>query len=150
MEDDELIKEFRGMMQALKIDGFPKIHLRVTDGSYTVKVSNQKVKIDTVLNQSPIYRIRRTIQKALTTRNLDVRKKLVEKTIMDGVNLTFESGKNYLVLGAPGSGKVSTVNLTHLFHHTRWNFIFSYTLSFNFSFILLVDIVEDDCQYSPS
>lgn len=107
LDDDELVKELRNTKAKLKADP-PKINLRVTDGSYTVnKVIQEGGRIDTVLNQSPIFRVRKTIQEMITTRDVDVRAKKEKKVIMDGVNLNFDSGKIYLVLGAPGSGKVS-------------------------------------------
>jgi ABC-type Mn2+/Zn2+ transport system ATPase subunit len=63
-----------------------------------------KQKIPTVMSANPCYKLYRLLKKCVVYRGkIPVIRE--EKKIMDKVNLVFESGKMYLVLGAPGSGK---------------------------------------------
>jgi hypothetical protein len=110
-----LTEEITALMKKLKAEP-PHFDLRVKDGSYTVtqyykedvfakkgeegKASDSnraKQKIQTVTNQSPFYKLFTCLVGCVKNKG-DIKQKKVEKVIMDGVNLTFEPGKMYLVL----------------------------------------------------
>jgi hypothetical protein len=109
-----LTDEIKGYMQKLKAEP-NKIDLRVKDGSYTVITSYKedvfakdeeeqgdgprraKQKIQTVRNQSPLYKISSLLVGCVKNKGPS-KQKTTENVIMDGVNLAFEPGKMYLVL----------------------------------------------------
>ena len=109
-----LTEEITALQRKLKAEP-PHFDLRVKDGSYTVnqyyeedvfakKEEEQtdgprraKQKIQTVKNQSPIYKMFACLVRCVKNKG-DIKQKKVEKVIMDGVNLVFEPGKMYLVL----------------------------------------------------
>jgi hypothetical protein len=115
-EEDELMAEFRELFASLKANP-PTMELRVKDGSY--KVTNYydeeivlrasshasedanphraKQKIQTVKSESPFTKLFEFFYRCIKNKG-NVKKRKVEKIIMDGVNLAFESGKMYLVL----------------------------------------------------
>jgi len=134
-EEGRLAAEFQEVMDKLrsKLNHFD---LRIRDGSYTVtnwveesqgnkatvggaasgpgeeaesvppqpRLAKQETK--TVVSASIIGRCIVSIVRLWKHGTL--RKKREKKVIMEGVNLYFETGKMYLVLGGPGSGKVRT------------------------------------------
>jgi hypothetical protein len=104
-EDDELIKKIQESIGRFNRKR-TEFQVRVTDGSYTVvnyeseRSNNQEVA--NVVSASLCYRLYDSIASCLVSGGK--RKTKVETPIMEGVNLCLESGKMYLVLGAPGSG----------------------------------------------
>lgn len=66
-------------------------------------------KIETVATASPLSKIFGRCFKTVWTRGNVMKEE--EKVIMDGVNLHFEAGKMYLVLGLPGSGKSTLLKM---------------------------------------
>jgi ABC-type Mn2+/Zn2+ transport system ATPase subunit len=80
--------------------GGASAHGEVDDGT----PHRAKQKIPTVMSANPCYKLYRLLKKCVVYRG-SIPMIREEKKIMDKVNLVFESGKMYLVLGAPGSGK---------------------------------------------
>ena len=99
--------------------------LRVKDGSY--KVTNyydesqlikredgkreKRQKIATVFNSSPAFALYQKLKRILLTGRLWDHLKKEEKYVMNGINLSFQSGKMYLVLGPPRSGKSTLLKM---------------------------------------
>jgi ABC-type glutathione transport system ATPase component len=137
MEDDDLVREIRSNWESLKASP-PKFECRVIDGSYSVTnyFENDNVPnptssvsgvragaddeedegptratqhIDTVVSASPIAAAFRRIYKGFVTKG----HAMVSETreIMKDTNLNLQTGKMYLVLGAPGSGKSSLLKM---------------------------------------
>jgi ABC-type glutathione transport system ATPase component len=130
MEESDLYREIRINWENLKATP-PKYECRVVDGSYTVtnhfenddflrsraeKPEDEEVgptrakqRIETVMTASPIYMFFRRLYIGVTTKG----HAMVSDTrdITSGINLNLQSGKMYLVLGAPGSGKSSLLKM---------------------------------------
>lgn len=86
--------------------------VRVKGGGYTVespvapagKKAGQQ-HIPTVTNSGGFYKCGQALRRLVTSGSM---KQATEtKVIMSDVNLVLEEGKMYLILGAPGCGKVS-------------------------------------------
>lgn len=119
--EDQLVKEFRELEQKFKVQRH-KIDLRVKDGSY--KVTNYydeseeasgkqggKQKVATVFNSSFVFSLMAKMKRIVSSGKLCDKLSSEERYVMKGVNLAFESGKMYLVLGAPGSGKSTLLKM---------------------------------------
>jgi ABC-type multidrug transport system fused ATPase/permease subunit len=119
-EESDLIKEVRKTFEDLKLTP-PSYDLRIVDGKYTVTNysydyittaegddeaghKRKKPHYDTVRSSSAISNWIKKFIYFLKTREKSSRK-AKERVLLDGVNLKFDSGKLYLVLGAPGAGK---------------------------------------------
>lgn len=119
-EEGELMREVRKVFDEAKFTA-PSYDLRIVDGKYTVtnysndystaaegdeEAGNKQKKphYDTVATSSFISNWIKRSMYCLKTRGKSPRK-AQEKVLLDGVNLKFDSGKLYLVLGAPGAGK---------------------------------------------
>ena len=105
-EENELIRQIQDSIFARLKRIRPELQVRVQNGSYTVvkhvdpRASGRSV--DNVVSASICYKLYDTVARLITSGGKG--KLRVEKTIMQNVNLCLETGKMYLVLGAPGSG----------------------------------------------
>lgn len=130
MDESDLYREIRLNWENLKATP-PKYECRIVDGSYTVtnhfendhfhrlcaeKLEDEEVgptrakqRIKTVITASPIHMFFRRLYMGVTTKGhpmvSDTREIIAE------TNLNLQSGKMYLVLGAPGSGKSSLLKM---------------------------------------
>ncbi len=131
LEDDILIKEIREMWRQLKATP-PHIDVRVREGSYSVTnyvdimeealsrsksgddengSHKRKQNIQTVTSASPLWKVVKRLVYFLKTGDLLAKKRAEETIALGGVNLKFESGKLYLILGAPKSGKSTLLKM---------------------------------------
>ena len=124
--EDPIIKEVRETYAAL---GFfrNKYDVRITDGSYVVtnavtedkddgfvdeegaggkKAEENKPHIDTMASSNRMLQLSKRLARGCKTGDFSSGTKMEETIIMEGVNLRLESGKMYLVLGAPGESSV--------------------------------------------
>jgi len=92
-----------------------KISLKVKDGSFKYieqidknqdENGRRSQQIETVYSGAFVKKLKRTSQG-----DFGSRKKTVEHFPIQNVNLLFEQGKTYLVLGGPGSGKSSLLKM---------------------------------------
>ena len=141
MEKQDVKQKFHGFFATLEAE-FPQWELRVVNGSYDVttysipKIDSKKKggndnvppdeetprpktkapKIPTVVNGGCVYML---LQRLLYFARTGKQPKPVEHShsVLKDINLRFESGKMYLLLGAPGSGKVSS-GRTHV--EAKW------------------------------
>ena len=111
-EENELIRQIQDSIFGRLKRTRPELQVRVQNGSYTVvkhvdpRASGRSV--DNVVSASICYKLYDTVVRMITSGGSG--KLRVEKAIMQKVNLCLETGKMYLVLGAPGSG-VSDLSL---------------------------------------
>lgn len=105
--------------QYITEDPFEKIHASLhasthgedkLEGSQHDGPKRATQKIKTVSSESPFMKICTCLATCLVQKG-NMKKRTKIKTIMDGVNLYFESGKMYLVLGGPGSGKSTLMKM---------------------------------------
>lgn len=118
-----VIEDCRRLKEAMKIEN-PFVRLKIVNGSYRITQTVQKAKhkINTVGNKNLFYKLGKKVYKLATSVKSDhiPQEDKVEKVILDGINLSFESGKMYLVLGTPGSGKVGIISRSvTLFHSMK-------------------------------
>ena len=129
LDDNDLMQSIRRNWG--KLSNPHKFECRVVDGSYTVKLRREvdtpnggdeddpeaqrrkrrvKQHISTVVTASPLHALFTRLYKAITTGG---QPQFVEEArdIMSGVHLKLETGKMYLVLGAPGSGKSTLLKM---------------------------------------
>lgn len=118
--EDQLVKEFRELERKFKIQRH-QIDLRVKNGSF--KVTNYhdsseapaekgaKQKVANVFNSSFLSALIEKVKRIGRTGKLCEKLTSEDQYIMEDINLAFESGKMYLVLGAPGSGKSSLLKM---------------------------------------
>lgn len=124
LEESDVVKEIAGYSRKLQLQ-HPHLDLRVVDGKYEVTnyfddddepdeeedgPRRAKQKIPTVRSESPLYKFFRMIRRCIKNRG-DISLRRQDTIIMEGVNLVFEPGKMYLVLGAPGSGKSTLLKM---------------------------------------
>jgi ABC-type multidrug transport system fused ATPase/permease subunit len=129
IEQSEVAKKLHCVYEALETE-FPRWELRIINGSYDVTTYSvpsivcqskgsgndspsdeetplpiNKQELPSVVNGGCIYLL---LQRLIYLVRTGKRAKLVEQrhSVLKDINLRFESGKMYLVLGAPGSGKV--------------------------------------------
>ena len=106
-EEDELIRQIQDSIFGRLKRTRPELQVRVQNGSYTVvKHVNPRASgrsgVDNVVSASICYKLYDYVAGLITSGGSG--KLRVEKPIIQNVNLCLESGKMYLVLGAPGSG----------------------------------------------
>jgi ABC-type lipoprotein export system ATPase subunit len=127
LADNPLVRDFEQL--AAKLESKPtQYDLRIKDGSFKVtryyeekptanaangEAGNRraKQKIATVRNQSPLFAIFQKVKRIFKTGKLCEKLDSEDQYIMKNVNLAFESGNMYLVLGAPGSGKSTLLKM---------------------------------------
>jgi ABC-type glutathione transport system ATPase component len=137
MDESDLMKQVRSAYENFRSE-MVRYECRVIDGSYKVtkrtevedvglpKPSSHFVRgeqveedvagpprakqdIQTVVSQSPLALILRRVVKCLWTKGQHMKEET--KVIAEGINLHFEEGKMYLVLGLPGSGKSTVLKM---------------------------------------
>ena len=121
IEQNDVVAGLRNLLIQVKAKP-PPFTLRIKNGSY--KVTNlidpmdsvndnpsghATQKIKTIQTESIVYKIKNFIERCLKGRSMWTQK--VEVTIMDEVNVAFQPGKMYLVLGAPGCGKSTLLKM---------------------------------------
>ena len=121
--EDALIKEVRELFAKLQFTR-DKYDVRITDGAYvvTTKVTKEKddcftdeevaggkkrakenkPHIETITSSNHMLQLMKRLVNGCKTGDFSSDTKMEKKVIMEGVNLRLESGKMYLVLGAPG------------------------------------------------
>lgn len=108
IHDDTLaLKEAAALMDCLK-EFYPgdegRVGVRLEDVSYVVNVDPSSNKVETVFNQSRIFAVLEWWKYFLGKEEKPTK---VKKIVLQNLNLNFEPGKMYLVLGPPLSGKTS-------------------------------------------
>lgn len=106
IENSDLMKEVLKVYSDIKISPF-QFELRVKNASYAVTnyiqayqmsdAEKNKQHYDTVASSSFVAKFMRKVKHFAKKR--EWRKKIDTRVLLDGVNLKFESGKMYLVLG---------------------------------------------------
>ena len=105
--DSQMVKDLYELQQRLQIRK-PNLDLRISDGKFTItnwydatelEGERKKIKIPTVCNSSLLYAIVSKLKRIVRSRKLCDKLTSEEKVIMEGVNLVFDPGKMYLVLG---------------------------------------------------
>ena len=105
--DSQMVKDLYELQQRLQIRK-PNLKLRVSDGSFTVtnwydatelEGKRKKIKIPTVYNSGLLYAIMSKLKRIVRSRKLCDKLTSEEKVIMENVNLVFDPGKMYLILG---------------------------------------------------
>jgi ABC-type multidrug transport system fused ATPase/permease subunit len=81
-----------------------RVEVRLKDFSYRVNVDPSEIKIQTVYNQSVIFRARAFLKRIC---GKEKKADLETAYVLEGINLNFVPGKMYLVLGPPASGKTT-------------------------------------------
>jgi ABC-type multidrug transport system fused ATPase/permease subunit len=84
---------------------YAKVEVRVENFSFKVTVDPESQKIQTVYNQSVVYKVWKWIKRRMGKE--PPRPLPVEMTVLDRINLTFLPGKMYLLLGPPSCGKTT-------------------------------------------
>lgn len=85
-------------------------HSRLQKRNRLQKPCKRKQKIATVFNSSPVYAVLQRL-KRLSQGKIIERLRTEKRQVMEGVNLIFEPGKMYLILGAPRSGKSTLLKM---------------------------------------
>ena len=86
------------------------IEARVVDGKYEVRVPvSSKKGIETVASGGGLVKLAQHIRDMFKGGEQEANEET--KVIMEGINLFFEEGKMYLVLGAPGCGKSTLLKM---------------------------------------
>jgi ABC-type glutathione transport system ATPase component len=117
ISDSPLVKQAMELMEKLQVKT-ADLSLRVKDGyfKYIELVDESQAKedpvkrIETVYNGAPIQGVWKKIKKLLQCTTSSGMKP-VEHYPMKNINLYFEQGKTYLVLGAPRSGKSTLLRM---------------------------------------
>ena len=81
-----------------------RVEVRLKDFSYRVDVDPFENKIQTVYNQSFVYDMWKFARRVFKHEKKPEKK---TKYVLQDINLNFEPGKTYLVLGPPASGKTT-------------------------------------------
>jgi ABC-type multidrug transport system fused ATPase/permease subunit len=118
-EEGDLMKEVRKMYDETKFKT-PSYDLRVVDGKYTVTNYSYDYSTEVDGDEEARHKHTKPVYDTVATASFAANwirkcryfiktgksaKRTTEKVLLDGVNLKFDSGKLYLVLGAPGAGK---------------------------------------------
>jgi ABC-type multidrug transport system fused ATPase/permease subunit len=108
------------------------IEVRVKNLTYNVPLVDSDEHIRTVFNSSFVYPVWQLLNRAWTGERRHRRRRGVgSKCVLANINLIFEPGKSYLLLGAPGSGKSSLLRaITGNLHASKRNAV-SGTISYN-------------------
>ena len=121
IEQNDVVAGLRNLLIQVKAKP-PPFTLRIKNGSYKVThlidpmeavkentSGRAKQKIKTIQTESIIYKFRNFVERCMKGKSMRTQK--VEVTIMDEVNVAFQPGKMYLVLGAPGCGKSTLLKM---------------------------------------
>lgn len=102
------IKSVKRKMEEYKelTNAFP-IEIRIDNLSYTVPVTENSNKIQTVYNSSILYKIVKFCKHLGAERDPEAYSNPTKKVILDQISLTLKPGRMYLLLGPPASGKTS-------------------------------------------
>lgn len=117
VSESPIVQEVFEVIQKLKGKN-PKIadlSLRIKDGSFKIidtiddsaKEDTNMPTIETVFTGMPTNRLWKRLKRAFSSNGPTT----AERYAMQGVNLYFEQGKSYLVLGAPRSGKSTLLRM---------------------------------------
>jgi ABC-type glutathione transport system ATPase component len=116
ISDNPIVIQAQEIMKKLNVKNID-FSVRIKDGYFkyieridkTQAAKSTKRQIETVCNGAPSQGL---FQKLIRTMKGDFSgKKVVEQYPMKNINLYFEQGKTYLVLGAPRSGKSSLLKM---------------------------------------
>lgn len=106
-EIHEMSKEYTKYFAGLGV--FP-LEVRLQNVSYIVPVDVSSSKIRTVYNTSFLYSLAKFCRRILRGEAKPVQN-IIQFPVLKNINLVLRPGKQYLVLGAPGSGKSSLLKL---------------------------------------
>jgi ABC-type multidrug transport system fused ATPase/permease subunit len=107
------------------------IEVRVKNLTYTVPVLDSDEHIRTVFNSSFVYPVWQCLKRAWKGERRRRSRSVGSKFVLKNINLIFEPGKSYLLLGAPGSGKSSLLRaITGNLHASKRNAV-SGMISYN-------------------
>jgi ABC-type multidrug transport system ATPase subunit len=106
-EIHEISKEYSKYFVGL--GKFP-LEVKLEKVSYVVPVDLSASKIETVFNSSFLYSLVKFC-KRIYNREPRPQKIITQFPVLKNINLVLQPGKQYLVLGAPGSGKTSLLKL---------------------------------------
>ena len=101
-EIENIQKDYRLVMR-----GYNELPLevRLRNVSYTVPVDERKNKIQTVYNASCLYPVFKFYKRRVVKSEPLPEPRIVNKQVLHNISLVLKPGRQYLVLGPPGSGK---------------------------------------------
>ena len=111
-ELNTIAKEYDKIMEGY--NEYP-LEVRLKNFSYIVPVVSKSSKIMTVYNASCIYPIAQHVKRFLLGEAKE-RKECETKAVLQNINLVLKAGKQYLVLGPPGSGKSTFLQVRRSFN----------------------------------
>ena len=103
-EMETIQKEYRRCMKGY--NEFP-LEVRLRNVSYTVPIDANSTKIQTVYNASCLYPVFKFFKRRIVRCEPVPVPRIVQKHVLQNINLVLKPGRQYLVLGPPGSGKTS-------------------------------------------
>jgi ABC-type multidrug transport system ATPase subunit len=116
--DSPIVRQMMEVRAKLGIKEY-EASVKIKDGSFAVTQyfdesdpnAKKKSKIPTVYGTGPVGVVVQKLKRLWRIKSLCDKLSTQEKSIMKGVNLSFEPGKTYLVLGAPQSGKSTLLKM---------------------------------------
>jgi ABC-type multidrug transport system ATPase subunit len=116
--DSPIVRQIAELLVKLKVKQ-PETTVKVKGGSFAVTQyidesnpnAKRKPKIATVYTTGPVGVLHQKLKRIWRTKSLCDKMSNREKYVMKDVNLSFEAGKTYLVLGAPQSGKSTLLKM---------------------------------------
>lgn len=116
ISDSPLVKQAMELLEKLGIKRID-LSLRIKDGNFKFieRMDESEARkdpgqrIETVYNGAPIQSTFQRLKRLVTCNKEDL--KTIEHYPLKNINLNFEQGKTYLVLGAPRSGKSSLLRM---------------------------------------
>lgn len=103
-EIETIRKDYRRFMKGY--NEFP-LEVRLKNLTYTVPVDASATKIQTVYNSSPLYPLWKFVKRRLINCEPKPEQQIGSKNVLADISLVLKPGRQYLVLGPPGSGKTS-------------------------------------------
>jgi ABC-type multidrug transport system ATPase subunit len=127
IEQNDVVAGLRNLLKQVKAKP-PPFTLKIKNGSYKItnhidptdatdnETGRAKQKIKTIRSESIVFKLQAYVKRLMKGSSARVQK--VEVTIMDQVNVAFQPGKMYLILGAPGCGKSTLLKMIANTLHT--------------------------------
>lgn len=99
---EDIIKEYKPI-----VNFETPLEVRMENVTYTVPKDENSNKIMTVYNSSFLYRFVKIYERIRQGERLRDKKEKAHKDVLSKINLVLKPGRQYLILGSPGSGKSS-------------------------------------------
>lgn len=116
--DSPIVRQLAELLEKLKYKQH-QTSVKVKDGSFSVTRyidesipdAKRKPEIATVYTAGPVAVVVQKLKRIWRTKSLFEKLSVHEQYPMKGINLSFDAGKTYLVLGAPRSGKSTLLKM---------------------------------------